>query len=176
VSADDARFDPAVIIAALDQHGVEYVVVGGIAAQAHGATRATSDLDCVPRSTIENLKCLAAAMQELGARLRVEGMSDDEARQLPVQLDADMLARLRVSTWVTDAGLFDVLMDIPARHGGRRTYADLVERSDRRRTGGVVVRVASLDDIIESKEFAARVKDLEALPELRELANRGHEE
>ena len=47
-----------------------------------------------------NLQRLADAMRDLGARLRVGGMSDDEASQLPVVLDADMLARLRVSTWV----------------------------------------------------------------------------
>jgi hypothetical protein len=155
----------------LERHGVEYVVVGGIAAQAHGATRATNDLDCVPRSTVENLQRLAVAMRQLGARLRVGGMSDDEARQLPVVLDAEMLARLRVSTWVTDAGLFDVLMDIPAPDGGRRAYTDLVLRSDQRRASGVhvVVRVASLRDIIESKEAAGRGKDVEALQELRTL-------
>ena len=36
-----------------------------------------------------------------------------------------MLARLRVSTWVTDAGLLDILMDIPAPHGRRRDYDEL---------------------------------------------------
>jgi hypothetical protein len=170
VSVDDVRFDPARIIEVLERHGVDYVLVGGIAAQAHGATRTTNDLDCVPRSTIENLQRLAQAMRELGARLRLGGMSDDEASQLPVVLDADMLARLRVSTWVTDAGLFDVLMDIPARQGRRRGYDELADRSDRRETRGATIRVASLDDIIESKEVAARAKDHEALPELRALA------
>ena len=86
-----------------------------------------------------------------------------------------MLGRLRVSTWVTDAGLFDVLMDIPAADGRRRGYDELADRSDRRRTGGATIRVASLDDIIESKEGAGRDKDAEALPELRELANRRRE-
>ena len=94
-------------------------------------------------------------MRDLDARLRVGGMSDDEARQLPVVLDADMLARLQVSTWVTNAGLFDILMDIPAPHGRRRGYDELADRSVRRRTGGATISVASLDDIIESKEVAA---------------------
>lgn len=121
MNAEAPSFDPVRILEALHRHGVEYLVVGGVAGQAHGATRATNDLDCVPRSTKENLQRLAVAMRELGARLRVEGMSDDEARQLPVQLDSEMLDRLRVSTWITDAGLFDVLMDIPDRQGGRAT-------------------------------------------------------
>jgi hypothetical protein len=134
----------------------------GLPPRAHGATRSTNDVDCVPRSTTENLQLLAEAMRELGARLRVGGLSDDEARQLPVRLDAEMLARLRVSTWFTDAGLFDVLMDIPAGDGRRRGYDELADRSDRRRTGGATIRVASLDDIIESKEAAGRDKDTEA--------------
>lgn len=130
MNAEAPSFDPVRILEALHRHGVEYLVVGGVAGQAHGATRATNDLDCVPRSTKENLQRLAVAMRELGARLRVEGMSDDEARQLPVQLDSEMLDRLRVSTWITDAGLFDVLMDIPDRQGGRRDYTDLAARSE----------------------------------------------
>ena len=73
---------------------------------------------------------------------------------------------------MTDAGLFDVLMDIPARQGRRRGYDELADRSDRRQIGGATIRVASLDDIIESKEVAARAKDYEALPELRALAER----
>ena len=47
MSVDDVRFDPARIVEVLERHGVDYVLVGGIAAQAHGATRATDNLDCV---------------------------------------------------------------------------------------------------------------------------------
>ena len=53
MSVDDVRFDPARIIEVLERHGVDYVLVGGIAAQARGAIRTTNNLDCVPRSTIE---------------------------------------------------------------------------------------------------------------------------
>jgi hypothetical protein len=72
-------------------HGVEYLMVGGLGARADGATRPTQDIDFVPSSTRENLDRLAGALRELGARLRVAGMSDDEARQLPV-VDGPTLA------------------------------------------------------------------------------------
>jgi hypothetical protein len=156
-------------LATLDDHGVDYIVVGGIGAQAHGATRATADLDCVPESTTSNLARLAKAMVALGAYLRVGGMSDEESRALPLRLDADMLSRTRVSTWMTDAGPLDILMDIPDRSGAGRGYADLVPGSVVLMAAGVEVRVAGLDDIVQSKEFAGRSKDHEALDELRAL-------
>ncbi len=37
------------ILRALAEHGVEFVVVGGIAVQAHGYLRGTGDVDIVPR-------------------------------------------------------------------------------------------------------------------------------
>ena len=43
-------FDPDLILSILDRHKVEYVLVGGMAARAHGATRATADIDCVPNT------------------------------------------------------------------------------------------------------------------------------
>ena len=46
----DPPFDPDRILATLDAHGVEYLLVGGLAARAHGAQRRTADVDCVPNS------------------------------------------------------------------------------------------------------------------------------
>jgi len=79
--ADPGGFDLGRILTTLDHHGVEYLVVGGLGARAHGATRPTQDVDFVPRSTRENLDRLADALRELGGRLRVAGMTDEEARQ-----------------------------------------------------------------------------------------------
>ena len=107
--AQGETFDSDRILMALATHQVEFVVVGGIAARAHGASRATADFDCIPANDIENLDRLAKALTVLNARLRVAGMS---------------------------------------------------------------VRIASLRDIVESKEFASRPKDFEALPELRDLLAR----
>lgn len=45
----EASFDPGRILAVLDQHNVEYILVGGLGARAHGALRPTSDIDCVPK-------------------------------------------------------------------------------------------------------------------------------
>lgn len=170
MTPEGPTLDIAWLLEVLERHEVDYLLVGGVAAIAHGATRPTMDLDCLVRRSRRNLTHLAQAMRELHARLRVAGMTDEEASALPTPIDADALARLAISTWRTDAGDFDVLTDIPARDGTLVDYEELVTRAERQTVGGVVVRVAALDDVIASKEAADRPKDREALPELRRLA------
>ena len=53
--------------AAFIKHGAEFVLVGGVAGQAYGATRVTNDLDLCPRWSAENLERVAAALRDLGA-------------------------------------------------------------------------------------------------------------
>ena len=168
------------IVEALARRGVEYLLVGGVAAAAHGAERLTGDADTVVRRTTENLAATAAVLRDLNAHLFVEGLSDDEARELPVQIDALTLNRMKISTWRTDAGDVDVLVEIPARDGIRLTYEDLLPRAVDAPYGAdrIVVHIASLDDIIASKQWANRPKDHDALPELLRLrdTNRQSEE
>ena len=170
--ADDASsFDLERILRTLERNGVEYVLVGGLGARAHGATRPTEDVDVVPRSSGENLDRLAAALRELGARLRVGGMSDDEARQLPVVIDGATLAAFGSSTWATDAGSIDVLHDLPTTTG-RRSYDALLSTAATTDVEGIVLHVAALAEIMASKRHADRPKDRDALPELEELERR----
>jgi shikimate 5-dehydrogenase len=93
------------------------LLVGGIAAAAYGAERRTEDADCVVRRERANLERLASALRELNARLRVAQLSDEEAKQLKVQLDGVMLENSGNSTWTTDAGAFDVLADLKDLNG-----------------------------------------------------------
>ena len=146
--------------------------MGGVAAQAYGATRQTKDFDCLIRRAEDNLARLATAMRELNARLRVEGLPDAAAAQLPVHIDASSLKRMEISTWRTDAGDFDVLVHIPDRHGSHCDYEDLAGNARRLEYAGVSILVAALGDIVASKEWANRPKDREALSELYELRDR----
>jgi hypothetical protein len=168
-SSAEPRLDIGRILETLDRHGVEYLAVGGIAALVYGAARPTRDVDCLAGRSPGNLARLAAAMRELGARLRVGGLDDEEAASLPVVLDAQMLANSQNSTWRTDAGDLDILAEIRDRDGRRAGYEELVQRAERHEFGGVTITVASLDDVIASKEYANRPKDHQALPELHEL-------
>jgi hypothetical protein len=157
------------LIEVLDRHQVEYLIVGGAAAVAYGAERPTEDADCVVSRDRANLVRLASALRELNARLRVAGMSDAEARRLPVQIDATSLDMAGMSTWMTDAGPFDVLAGLESTDGRLVPYAELAERATTLRGESVVIRAASLDDIIRAKERADRPKDREALPELHAI-------
>ncbi len=114
-------------------------------------------------------------MRELHGRLRVEGLSDAEASALPVQLNGATLARMRTSTWRTDAGDLDIPAEIPDRRGRHLPYEELVTRAAELDLDGITVRVAALDDVIASKEPADRAKDRAALDELRALRRRPDE-
>jgi hypothetical protein len=65
VSAEE-RFDPERIVATLNEEGVRYVIVGGLAVGAHGVVRATRDIDIVPDQAPRNMAQLALALTQLG--------------------------------------------------------------------------------------------------------------
>jgi hypothetical protein len=126
----------------------------------------------VPRDRA-NLDRLAAALRELHARLRVAGMTDEEARHLPVQIDATTLEMAGMTTWMTDAGPFDVLAGLEARDGRLVPYEELAQRATVLHGRGFTVRAAALEDIVSAKERAGRLKDREALHELRPCSTPG---
>ena len=70
---DHPPLDVNRIVEILDRHRVRYLLVGGVAARLHGATRLTEDVDVLPADDDENLRRLGAALTELGAFLRVGG-------------------------------------------------------------------------------------------------------
>lgn len=153
-----------------NRHGVEFLVVGGSNAVAQGASHLTTDLDVLPVSDADNLARLGSAMEELGARLRVEGLSDDEAKTLPVQLrDGRVFQSAEITNWRTDAGDLDVMLSMPDRDGIRHPYEHFVARAVSGVAGDEPVQLAHLADVIASKEHADRDKDRKALPALRLL-------
>lgn len=172
---DGPAHDLPRLIATLDRHGVEYLIVGGAAAYAYGVKRPTEDADCVVLRSRTNLERLAGALRELHARLRVGGMTDAEAAELPVQIDPMSLEQAGMSTWMTDAGPFDVLAGLEAADGRLVGYEELAERATLLHGDRFVIRAAALEDIIAAKTRAGRPKDHEALPELHALrdARRG---
>jgi hypothetical protein len=161
----------AELFAALLGRKVQFLVVGGIGAQLHGATRATKDLDvCVPW-TRENFGRLAAALEDLDARLDLP----PELGDIEVRPSGELLARTSMTRWITRAGVLDVLHDIPAGERGQpRGYTDLEPEAVLVRGADATVLVAALDDIITSKEHADREKDRDALPELYAIREKHH--
>lgn len=151
------------------RHHVEYLLIGGVAGRLYGAERATYDIDVLARHDIENLDRVADALRELGAFLRVGGLDDETARALPVIIDGPALVAMEVSTWRTDAGDIDILATLRDTEGRRLGFADLAARATHITVAGVEVRLAGLADIVESKKYADRKKDREAIPELEHL-------
>jgi hypothetical protein len=156
-----AEFDPRRIFEVLDRHGVRYVLIGGLAAILYGASHLTTDVDVVPKEARDNLDRLSAALKELHARIRVAG----EPEGVPFDYSAESLARVRIWNLQTVAGDLDITFE----PSGTRGYDDLRRDavSIRLRSGDVTV--ASLADVIRSKEAADRPRDRAALPGLRAL-------
>ena len=162
-----AEFDPQEIFAALERHRVRFVVIGGVAAILHGASHVTTDVDIVPEEGRDNLARLSAALKELNARIRVVG----EPEGIPFDHSAESLARVRIWNLVTDRGNLDLTF-VPS---GTRGYDDLVRDAELMIVRGVDVPVASLADVIRSKEAAGRERDRLVLPTLRRLLERQRE-
>ena len=77
-------FEPERVVRALNDAGVAYVVVGGLAVAAHGVVRATRDLDIVPRPTESNMDRLARCLVALGGRHPIEETLTGTALARPV--------------------------------------------------------------------------------------------
>lgn len=160
------------IVRVLSDHGVEHVLVGGIAAIFHGYAGATFDADVVPDLDTANLARLASALRALDAELYADprradlGADGSPPEADDFDLEAPETFRRRLSWFFsTSAGRLDVLLVIDGPGG----YATIAPRAIRTTVGGAPVLVIALDDLIESKETAGRPKDLAALDELRRL-------
>lgn len=163
MSDQPPALDAEAIIAVLNAHSVEYVVIGAFAAQAFGApVPPTLDIDFTPASSPENLERLASALGELGARLRVADTPDG----VPFDPAPQLLARMAMLNLTCRAGDFDLAFH-PSGTGG---YEDLTKRAVTVRVGVTETRVADLADVIRSKRAAGRPKDLRVLPSLERYA------
>jgi len=145
------------LLRVLLRHGVDFIVVGGVAAQLEGAPILTLDLDVLYDKAPGNIGRLLAALRELKARYR-----DPAGRR--IEPDAEKLQTLRTHLLLTELGALDVLDAI----GNGRTYQDLESRAIGYELGELRVRVLDLAAVIESKEQANREKDRAALPVLRQ--------
>lgn len=161
---------PQAILRLLEEHGVKYVVIGGIAARIWGSPRNTDDLDICAAQTRANKKRLAAALTELNARFRPPGL--EQGYPPPGGWDERSFDSMDNVALTTDLGWLDVWF-VP---DGTEGYDDLIRASSTADLGdGLRVRIADIMDIIRSKAAAGRNKDLGALDHLRELALRRRE-
>lgn len=156
------RFQARRMLRVLVEHGVDFVLVGGLAGIARGSAFMTEDLDIAYARDRENLTRLAAALTELDARLR------NAPADVPFLLDAETLRQGAHFTFETSGGPRDIL----DRPDGSPRYDELKRRAgEPLDVDGLPVFVASLDDLIAMKEATGRPRDALVASELRMLAD-----
>ncbi|HUE85967.1 MAG TPA: hypothetical protein VMO26_07790 [Vicinamibacterales bacterium] len=152
---------PDDLFESLNRHGVRYVLIGGLAAVLHGSPLPTVDADICPANDDDNLARLAAALEDLDARIR----TPDTPSGVRFPREAAFLAGVELLNLTTRAGDLDLAFT-PAGTSG---YADLSTRAVGMSVRQMTIPVASLADVIRSKEAANRPKDRRTLPVLYQL-------
>ena len=156
-----SEYDPIAPMVALADAGVDFVVIGGVAALIHGSAQLTFDLDIAYRRVDSNLGKLADVLRSLNARLR------DAPADASCQLDARTLRAGANFTFVTDRGSVDILGDPAGAPPYDRLRADSVVHI----VDGRAIRFSSIDHLIAMKEATGQPKDKNAAAELRTLAD-----
>jgi hypothetical protein len=153
-----AAFDPRAILAALQRHRVDYVLIGGLAQVLRGVDHITDGVDICPSFGTGNLERLAGAAAELHAR-RPDGS--------PVVVSEEALAAEPVVSLVTDGGVLQV---VASPEGAPKGYVDLRRAATKEHLGhGVQPLVASAADLARLAAALHRDEDLARLTQLRRV-------
>lgn len=149
----------ASLLSPLVAGGVDFIVIGGVAANLHGAARPTYDFDVVYARDAANLARLVTALEPLRPYLR------GAPPGLPFRWDAQTLASGLNFTLTTQAGAIDILGEVTG--GGR--YEDLLPHTIEVEAFGQTFRCVSLPKLIALKRAAGRPRDFDAIAELEVL-------
>ena len=147
------------ILRGLKEERVKFVVIGGLAAAAHGSRRFTDDVDICYDAATSNLKRLSELLQKWEAYPR--GID----RGLPFFMDERQFKVTPLMTLTTKEGMIDVL----DRVKGVGDYDKCREHSVEMTAFDVRFRVLDLPSLIDAKRAAGRPRDIDHLPELEAL-------
>jgi hypothetical protein len=154
--------DDRALLARLNQHQVDFVIVGGVACILHGTSYVTYDLDVCIRLEAANLYRIQSALEDLHPYHRLSG------QKLPLELTDELCTRIKNMYLQTDLGTLDCLGEIAGIGDFNKVAACSISIpfpfGD--------CRVLSLDALIASKEAANREKDRYALRFLRAIKDR----
>lgn len=157
------QLDPEALLKALVDGGVDFVLVGGVAAILRGDIITTEDADIVPRDSRDNFEALAHVLTSLNARLLV-AINDLEPATVGLPITANTFAELTSGRFLTEHGVLDVGL-WRADGTSYEYWAQRAAPVDL--ANGARVVVAALDDIIASKAEASRPMGRYALARLR---------
>lgn len=150
------------LLGVLGGAGVEFVLIGGVAAVVHGSARSTQDVDIVYRRDRDNYRRLAGALAPFEPYLRGLPLG------LPFRLTEATLAAGLNFTLTTTLGWIDLWGEIAGWSG----YEALEPHSLEVRVFAITCKVIDLPALIVAKRAAGRPKDLEVLAELELLLDR----
>jgi hypothetical protein len=139
------------MLSVFDEEEVEFLVVGAYAMAAHGAPRATGDLDFWIRPSEENAGRVIRALMRFGAPINEIAVEDFVTRDLVFQIGIE-------------PNRIDLLTSIDG--------VDFGEAWENRVTvevGGVPVPVLGLADLVRNKKAVGRLRDLADVEELNRL-------
>lgn len=150
------------LLKALLDARVEFIVVGGVAAIAHGSSQFTKDLDVVAPLSVANCQKILDALSRHGPRFY-------QAHGKPlVDRPAELLAEFKNLYFSTSLGIIDILGSLPPVG----TYEAVAARAETRHLFGAECRVVSLDDLICVKDHVGRPKDKLVAVELKAIRER----
>ena len=154
------------VVKALNDADVQYLIVGGLAVNAHGYVRITRDIDLVLRLQPENCAKGLRALMKIGYQLAIpvtpESFSDPITRDswrkdknmIVLKLWSDDHRRTPVDVFVYEP--FDFEKELP-------------QASEKEVCAGVTARVVSLPTLLKMKKDAGRSQDLIDITELTRL-------
>jgi hypothetical protein len=138
---------------------VEFIIVGGAAAIAHGASRLTEDLDIVYRRDQKNIEAIIESLAPLAPYLR------GVPQGLPFKWEAQTIWNGLNFTLTTSLGPLDLFAEITL--GG--TYDDLLPYTVTLNVFECKCLCLGLERLIEVKRATGRPRDLEVVAELQAL-------
>jgi predicted nucleotidyltransferase len=151
MATPDRPFEADEILRTLSEHGVDFVVIGGLAVQVHGYLRGTKDIDIVVRPSSLNLSRLSEALADLKAEPR--------AAATITLTDPHQLRRAPLVPIMTKAGPLD-LVNIDHLAGAPASYDSLRNSALTVELAAAEVAFAGLSDLIRMKRAVGRPHDL----------------
>lgn len=151
--------DFTALLRLLTENDVEFIIVGGAAATAHGATRLTLDLDIVYQRSNENISRLVNALKSIQPYLR------GAPAGLPFEWSTRTITMGLNFTLITSFGALDLLGEIVGGGG----YEELIRETINVEIAGVDCVCLNLERLIKVKRAAGRPKDLETVAELEQI-------
>lgn len=154
--------DPDALFHALDDAGVDFVVVGGLAANVRGSERVTKDVDIAYHTQANNVRKLCAVINANEPRMLVLGKPEGT----PVTLTPDLLKRHPLLQLSTNVGHVDLLSNI----AGFKSYRAIKNASEPVNIDGRPIPMLTRTGVIKSKRAMKRPKDIDDVRQLEALA------